>query len=398
MPVAIRPELDHSTVLAQRLLTRLEELTADLVVHIRAGDHAYAEATQLTDAQLTNSVRDNVASVLTQLAGSGHVSLTAAAAAGRLKAEQGVPLAALLHAYRLCGRLIWDRLLGEVGEGSRESLPHLASEVWKIIDEYSSAAAEAYSGHVADRARRDREERRLMLRSLLDGNIDSNALWEVARHLQLPQSGTFVVVSAELATRGVSALEGIETHLAARYINSIWLTELDSQIGLLSLTAARSVAALPAVLRASATGRIGLSRPFTTPAEAVAALREAELACHCAEPGTVAVTTYGDTAIPLFIAHAPNAGQELARHILGPILDLPDPQERATLLDTLDMWFECNGSSTAVATRLHYHRNTIHHRLRRIQELTGRDYTDPKQTAELYLALRATRLLATPAR
>ncbi|MCP2318099.1 PucR C-terminal helix-turn-helix domain-containing protein [Nocardia amikacinitolerans] len=57
------------------------------------------------------------------------------------------------------------------------------------------------------------------------------------------------------------------------------------------------------------------------------------------------------------------------------------------------MWFECAGSNLEVARRLHFHRNTIHNRLRRIENLTNRRCADPKAAAELYIALRAARLM-----
>ncbi|MFF2555023.1 PucR family transcriptional regulator [Nocardia sp. NPDC058058] len=117
----------------------------------------------------------------------------------------------------------------------------------------------------------------------------------------------------------------------------------------------------------------------------------------CTRP-SVSVTSYNPAEIALLVARAPEPGLELAHAILGPVLALPDPTDRDTLLDTLHLWFECAGSSSAVAARLHYHRNTIHHRLHRIEALTGRSCSDPKAAAELYLALRIVRLLDTTRR
>src|SRR5438128_1755480 len=97
-------------VIASSLLTRLDELIDELVRLILSGDHAYAESTRLSADLLHGAVRDNLDSILRQLAGLPGEHLAAATAAGKLKAGHGVPLAALLHAYRLGGRLIWDQL------------------------------------------------------------------------------------------------------------------------------------------------------------------------------------------------------------------------------------------------------------------------------------------------
>jgi len=47
---------------------------------------------------------------------------------------------------------------------------------------------------------------------------------------------------------------------------------------------------------------------------------------------------------------------------------------------------------------LHVHRNTVRYRLRRVEELTGRDLTQPIGVAELHLALEAARILQLPRR
>ncbi|MEV5838302.1 helix-turn-helix domain-containing protein [Nocardia sp. NPDC052112] len=66
--------------------------------------------------------------------------------------------------------------------------------------------------------------------------------------------------------------------------------------------------------------------------------------------------------------------------------------ERRARSSTPSLWFECGGSNTEVAQRLHYHRNTIHFRLRRIETRTDRRCSDPKAAAEPYAALTAARL------
>ncbi|MGV9545721.1 PucR family transcriptional regulator [Nocardia beijingensis] len=388
MPTLIGPAADGSEAVARTLLERVDELTSELVGRIRSGDHAYAETHAVPEPVLHDAVHDNLVAVLGQLAGVGGRRLRAAADVGRTKAELGVPLAALLHAYRLAGRLIWERSLAAA---SGDTALSLGSEVWRLIDDYSSAAADAYTGYLAERAAGAEADRRAMLDALFRGHVDTAAVSEISRILHIPRTGLFVVVHAESCTPTLDPLPGAERRLRAAYVNSLWQNEPGISIGLVSLGDPRALESALTRLRQIAAGRVGVSRPFSALIETRAAVREAELAARCVRPGTSAVVDYGSAPVPLVLAHAPEAARGLAVDILGPILDLPG-EDRNTLLDTLDLWFDCGGSNTEVAQRLNYHRNTIHQRLRRIETLTGRRCSDPKAAAELYLALRAARL------
>ncbi|MBO9577642.1 MAG: helix-turn-helix domain-containing protein [Microbacteriaceae bacterium] len=74
-------------------------------------------------------------------------------------------------------------------------------------------------------------------------------------------------------------------------------------------------------------------------------------------------------------------------------IDALDEEERELLLEPLVAWFREHGSTTATAERLHYHRNTIIRRFARLEELTGRNVSDPRHSADLYIALHQRGLL-----
>jgi hypothetical protein len=313
-------------------------------------------------------------------------------AAGRLKAEQGIPLAALLHAFRLGGRFIWDRLLAmALGKDSAAWLLHRASDIWLIIDECSSAAAEAYRVAVEEQACRDAAARRVMLTTLLDGTAgNSSRAWEAMRVLRLDRKGPFLVVCGEI-NDGVGPLPTVEGQLRAVDIDGEWIHRAGSLLGLLALPNEQLVVAVEERLGGIALSRVGISRPFASLMDAPNARREAQLAAQCLPPGTPGTHVYGSSPIALLAAASPDAASEVARTVFGPLLTLPTT-ERAVLLDTLGVWFATGGSTTLAAEHLHCHRNTVLYRLGRITELTGRRTSDADSCAELYVALQAVRL------
>nr|BFE34943.1 hypothetical protein GCM10010200_071940 [Actinomadura rugatobispora] len=76
--------------------------------------------------------------------------------------------------------------------------------------------------------------------------------------------------------------------------------------------------------------------------------------------------------------------------LLGPLEEY-DSVRQAELLHTLEVFLSCSGSWNRTATRLHVHVNTLRYRIRRIEELTGRDLGTLEDRVDFFLALRATR-------
>jgi purine catabolism regulator len=64
------------------------------------------------------------------------------------------------------------------------------------------------------------------------------------------------------------------------------------------------------------------------------------------------------------------------------------------LLRSLEAFIEQNGQWERAARELYCHRHTLRYRIRRIEELTGRDLGRARDRIEFWLALRARELLA----
>jgi DNA-binding PucR family transcriptional regulator len=73
--------------------------------------------------------------------------------------------------------------------------------------------------------------------------------------------------------------------------------------------------------------------------------------------------------------------------LLGPLLAY-DERHHAELLPTLREFLACSGSWHACAAKMYVHVNTVRYRIRRIEELTGRDLSSLDDQVDFFLALR----------
>ncbi|MFD4179711.1 PucR family transcriptional regulator [Rhodococcus sp. NPDC058514] len=392
--MVVSPELapPSSVDLLHDMRASVDELTEELVARIVSAEQDYADASLLTPEQLRTACRDNLTSMLANLDGTAPVRLESARAAGRMKADQGVPLAALLHAFRLGGRLIWEELMARSDGRASQWLLDMAAQVWALVDVYSDAAADAYREAADTRAREDAEARRRLIRTLFANQaLNPAGAADAVRAFRIPERGAFLVASVEESESCPSA-DSLRSELRCVGVESVWDTEVDGRVGLLWATAAPALEAGLVALGGIGVGRVGVSRGFGRPGGIGEAVEQARQARRCALDGAVDATRYDSVPVPLLVIRQPDAGQLTARQVLGPVLALP-ADDRESLLSTLEAWFAARGSTTAAAARLHYHRNTVLYRLRRIQELTGRDFSDPVHAAELYVGLCAHRLL-----
>jgi hypothetical protein len=369
-------------------------MAAELSEVIRAAEPFYGTGTVPAE-DLRASVRDNLVHILSQLSGRPMPGLEPPRATGRRRAEQGVPLPVVLHAYRVAGKFIWAAVLAEAAGDPTATTEVLqaGSELWLIIDAHSGSITDAYRDTVAERALGDAQTRNAMLDVLLRGDSgDGSRLWESAATLRLPHQGPFVVVAARPPRPGVESVPRAERALRDRGLQSSWRVEIDAHLGVVALTPRADIDALCERLVELAAGAVGVSAPYSGLDRTPAALRQARLALAAAAPGGDKLVRYDRAPVQILLASAPDAAGAVAHAILGPVLDLP-AAERDTLLGTLRTWFEEQGATSAAATRMFVHRNTVRYRLRRVEELTGRSLTQPIGVAELHLALEAARIV-----
>jgi PucR C-terminal helix-turn-helix domain/GGDEF-like domain len=383
--------------LGRRLLQRVDELATELTEVIRKAEPFYRGNLVGAD-DLLASVRDNLAHILSQLSGQPIPGLEPPRATGRRRAEQGVPLPVILHAYRVAGKFIWAALLAEAAgdEVATTALLHAGSELWLIIDTHSGSVTDAYRDTVAERAYTDTQTRNAMLDVVLRGDPgDGSRLWDSATSLRLPHHGTFVVVAARPPRPGAESIPHAEDALRKRGVQSAWRVEVDLHLGVVVLTPRVNIDRLCALLTELTSGPVGVSAPYPSLDQTPSALRQARLAYATADPGSHELVRYERAPIPILLASAPDAAGTVAQSIIGPVLALP-AVECEVLLGTLRVWFEEQGATSVAAAKLHVHRNTVRYRLKRVEDLTGRSLAEPTGIAELHLALAAARILHLP--
>jgi len=142
---------------------------------------------------------------------------------------------------------------------------------------------------------------------------------------------------------------------------------------------------------------VGVSAPAGSVTALPGALHEAGsarrlAALRLAGPGgtaAVSVVTSDEVAShELLLATVPaSVLRSFRERLLGPLLAYDD-QHRAELLPTLREFLDCSGSWNACAAKMYVHVNTVRYRIRRIEELTGRNLSSLDDQVDFFLALR----------
>ncbi len=134
--------------------------------------------------------------------------------------------------------------------------------------------------------------------------------------------------------------------------------------------------------------RAGASRPFALGAGLGLARREALWAAARADDAGLPFVRYGSDAIGRWTVEDAASLRSLVTSVLGSV-QAYDAEHDSQLVRTVQSWLERERQTAPTATALHIHPNTLAYRLRRFEELTGRNLRSTADLAELWLALRA---------
>ena len=379
------------------LLDRLDEMTDRMVEILVETEPAYREALTGGDPRMRTTLRRNlevgVRGLQPDVPSAHHQShAEGARAVGRLRAAQGIPLEAVLRAYRLGGQITWEALVALSRREDRHDdalLLEVAGSLWRTNDRGCSAAAEGYRAEERRRAGLDDAERQRLLDGLLDGRGGDPAFVRTAgEQLAVPLGGRLVVVVAPVGEEEPAPLADPGAALCKRGVRSVWGTRAQAQVGVVAL-GTRRLPELLGWLGVLTAGPVGVSAVVEGAADVAGAYRLAETAARTLPAGTSRVVTIDDRLPEALLSNSPEIGARLVDRTLGRLLELPG-DEREVLLETLSAFLDADGSPTRAADLLYCHRNTVMHRLRRIESVTGRKLTDPRARLLWQLALLGT--------
>ncbi|WP_415676054.1 PucR family transcriptional regulator [Tsukamurella hominis] len=367
------------------LTARMDDLARSVVESIRRSIPIYADEGAVSEELVAAAVRDNLTYMVEAMTASSF-DTAPAAATGRTRAEMGVPLAAVMHAYRIGVHRVWQEVhaIAEARpELSRQALLSATQHMWEAQDQFVDAMAGAHRDRTTEQALDDAAERAALAEYLLQGRIPSDqSLWEIATILRIPTTGPYLAVAAATVEVGRAPLPGIADRLRAIDAYSAWRLLPDQQIGIVHAPTPPVRTAVIDLLRRVAVARVGVSAPFgdlrDTPQGLTFARRE------LVGPGT-GVSVFDGSVLGTAAIAAPETTVDLARGVLRGLYDLPD-DDREPLFATFRAWVAHDGNVKDAADALFVHPNTVRHRLRRVEQLTGRSVGSPREVAELCLA------------
>ncbi|MBU8819678.1 PucR family transcriptional regulator [Mycolicibacterium goodii] len=314
--------------------------------------------------------------------------------------RQGVPMQALLHAYRLWGHTVWEEVQNAPQIQANPQLGLVvAGKIMRHVDLVSTAVAEAYLDE-ASGVIRDREAvRRDLLEALISGDAPPDRIDRLSRHFGIPVDVRHAVVLVRRRQLSSSspevlreALEATRAHLQP--IKAGFLTGLRDEeiVAVYPLGEDRrhneTLRAQSDALAASSPGFIvGVSRSHTGLNSVADAYLEAQDALLSAPTtGARRAYFYADAMLDHIVRSSPFK-TALYEEAIAP-LQRYDDEHHAELLPTLRAFCASGFNLSNAAKALIVQPNTVRYRLKRIHEVTGHDPFVPDELILLALALR----------
>ncbi len=320
------------------------------------------------------------------------------------RAEERVPLDAVLTAYHVGGRIGWQALVDNALPEETGALVAAGARVLLYVQQVTAAVAAAYLEEQQAIYGEERDARRALASALLAGEAADS----LAARLGVRIAAGYLVVALHLEEHADESERGVGGAIAARRKVRRVQSALDDWAAepVLSLLAASGGTALLPIA-ADSTGDVDAVLTEVVGRLGVAAGSDV-LAGGAVAIGVNDILRAGRQAKDIVRLarqlHRPPGGYLLQDVLLEYQLTRPsdahaalsgllDPLDRnPDLPHTLEVYLENDLDRRRTAAALHVHPNTLDYRLRRIVELTGLDPATSRGLQLLGAALAARRL------
>lgn len=379
-PVPLRSTARRSIAVVDRVLGHLDELVEDIADAMRKEIPEYgALAPDVLRTEVLPVTRKVVESFLLAFRAGTAVpprEMRALGESGRARLRLGVPLDAVLHAYRVAGRLTWASILTHLEPGDELLLGDLAGRWIDYIDSASSAVAKNYLAESHTMLRSLDARRRELVEALL--TADGPA--EVAA-VSLRFSTVLAATYVPLLVSGGGAAARIDALLAAAPEATLG-GHRGENVLLLVPERIDDVARLHA---AAGDVLLAWGRPAAPGPGLLAEVSHVEALVAAARSEGRSSGAFGPDE--LLVEQLLLGNTRVARALRDRVVDVllaKDPS--GAVVSTLRRYL-ATGSVPETARLEVVHPNTVTYRLGRVRDLTGLDPRIPAEATLLVLGL-----------
>ncbi|MDO3646182.1 helix-turn-helix domain-containing protein [Nocardia mangyaensis] len=380
----IKADLHHLT-------PTMTSMFIEVIPEFRHDDEVRALMVASTESNLTA-----ILDMLTLAIGIDDITVPPAAAEyARRFAQHGLPLEALLRAYRLGENMFvqWTmQLLADLNPATDVALAtaaRIADIVNSYIDQVIEGLIDIYESERRRWDARTDAARAAQVRAVLDADDLDVASAEQMLSTSLRGWHQFAMLWTPLGTRDPAGTLRAGTALLGAATGKTPMTvEVDDHHRWVWISSVARPAPdtdeLARALRSHPNLSIALGDPATGLDGFRQTFRDAHLARAVALTGPRGgLTVHSEVALSALFTERVPAVHAWAVRVLGALLG-PD-ESTARLRETVRVFLDSRGSYTDAAARLHVHKNTVHYRVRKAEELLGHPLGERRLDIEVAL-------------